>query len=101
MKKEDLISAVNELLRMKEIHDILPSCFTRRNIEGFKNNLEAKGQSSTKEGKLYFYFSKLILLCFVLQVEVFRLLLEFIKPNSEYDIFLVHKVLNIIIRMYI
>ena len=49
MKKEDLDSAVVELLKMKKIEDTLPSCFKISNLEGFKKNLEHKGQSITKE----------------------------------------------------
>ena len=49
IQKEDLESAVDELLQMKNFDDILPRCFTKRNIEGFKKNLKQKGQSFTKE----------------------------------------------------
>ena len=50
MKKDDLKSAVAELLKMKKIdEEDLPSCFTKRNMEGFKKNLEQKGESFTKE----------------------------------------------------
>ena len=50
MKTEDLCVAVEELLKMKKIQDILPGCFTRRNMEGFKKTLnQKKGQSLSKE----------------------------------------------------
>ena len=50
MKNEELCVAVDELLKMKKIGDILPSCFKRRNIEGFKKILnQKKGQSFSKE----------------------------------------------------
>ena len=50
MKNEELCVAVDELLKIKKIGDILPSCFTRRNIEGFKKILnQKKGQSFSKE----------------------------------------------------
>ena len=50
MKNEDLCVAVDELLKMKKIDNILPSCFTRRNMEGFKKTLnQKKGQTFTKE----------------------------------------------------
>ena len=50
MKTEDLCVAVEELLKMKKIDNILPGCFTRRNMEGFKKTLNQKrGQSFSKE----------------------------------------------------
>ena len=49
IQKKDLESAVVELLEMKKIDDILPSCFSKRNVEGFQTNLKQKGQSLTKE----------------------------------------------------
>ena len=50
MKNEDLCVAVDQLLKMKKIEDILPGCFTRRNMEGFKKTLnQKKGQSFSKE----------------------------------------------------
>ena len=50
MKNEDLCVAVEELLKMKKIEDILPGCFTKRNMEGFKKTLnQKKGQSFSKE----------------------------------------------------
>ena len=50
MKTEDLCVAVEELLKMKKIEDILPGCFTRRNMEGFKKTLnQKKGQTFSKE----------------------------------------------------
>ena len=52
MKIEDLCVAVDELLKMKKIDDILPGCFTKRNMEGFKKTLnQKKGQSFSKEWK--------------------------------------------------
>ena len=52
MKREDLLVAVDELLKMKKIDDILPGCFTKRNMEGFKKTLNQKeGQSFSKEWK--------------------------------------------------
>ena len=50
MKTGDLCVAVEELLKMKKIDNILPGCFTRRNMEGFKKTLnQKKGQSFSKE----------------------------------------------------
>ena len=50
MKNEDLCIAVEEILMMKKIDNILPRCFTRRNIEGFKKILnQKKGQTFSKE----------------------------------------------------
>ena len=50
MKTEDLCVAVEELLKMKKIDDILPGCFTKRNMEGFKKTLNQKnGQLFSKE----------------------------------------------------
>ena len=50
MKTEDLCVAVDELLKMKKIDYILPGCFTRRNMEGFKKTLnQKKGQTFSKE----------------------------------------------------
>ena len=52
MKTEYLCVAVEELLKMKKIQGILPGCFTRRNMEGFKKTLnQKKGQSFSKEWK--------------------------------------------------
>ena len=52
IKTEDLCVAVEELLKMKKIDDILPGCFTKRNMEGFKKTLmQKKGQSFSKEWK--------------------------------------------------
>ena len=42
MKREDLLVAVDELLKMKKINDILPGCFTKKNIEGFQKTLNQK-----------------------------------------------------------
>ena len=42
MKREDLLVAVDELLKMKKIDDILPGCFTKKNIEGFQKTLNQK-----------------------------------------------------------
>ena len=39
MKIEDLCVAVDELLKKKKIDDILPGCFTKRNMEGLKKTL--------------------------------------------------------------
>ena len=45
MKIEDLCVAVDELLKKQKIDDILPGCFTKRNMEGFKKTLnQKKGQ---------------------------------------------------------
>ena len=50
MKTEDLCVAVEEHLKMKKIDNILPGCFTRRNMEGFKKTLnQKKGQTFSKE----------------------------------------------------
>ena len=50
MKTEDLCVAVEELLQMKKIQGILPGCFTKENIKGFKKTLnQKKGQSFSKE----------------------------------------------------
>ena len=50
MKTGDLCVAVEELLKMKKIQGILPGCFTRRNMEGFKKTLnQKKGQTFSKE----------------------------------------------------
>ena len=46
MKREDLLVAVDELLKMKKIVDILPVCFTKRNIEGFQKTLKQKKDQS-------------------------------------------------------
>ena len=52
MKREDLLVAVDELLKMKKIEDILPGCFTKKNVEGFKKTLnQKKDQSHSKERK--------------------------------------------------
>ena len=52
VKTEDLCVAVEEILKIKKIEDILPGCFTKRIIEGFKKTLnQKKGQSFTKEWK--------------------------------------------------
>ena len=49
MKNEELCVAVDELLK-KKIQGILPGCFTRRNMEGFKKTLnQKKGQTFSKE----------------------------------------------------
>ena len=40
MKREDLLVAVDELLKMKKIEDILPGCFTKRTMEGFQKTLK-------------------------------------------------------------
>ena len=50
MKTEELCVAVEELLKMKKIDNILPGCFTRRNMEGFmKTLIQKKGQTFSKE----------------------------------------------------
>ena len=46
MKREDLLVAVDELLKIKKIEDILPGCFTKRNIEGFQKTLKQKKDRS-------------------------------------------------------
>ena len=46
MKREDLLVTVDELLKMKKIVDILPVCFTKRNIEGFQKTLKQKKDQS-------------------------------------------------------
>ena len=46
MKREDLLVAVDELLKMKKIEDILPGCFTKKNIEGFQKTLKQKKDQS-------------------------------------------------------
>ena len=52
MKTGDLCVAVEELLKIEKIDNILPGCFTRRNMEGFKKTLnQKKGQSFSKEWK--------------------------------------------------
>ena len=40
MKREDLLVAVDELLKMKKIEEILPGCFTKRKMEGFQKTLK-------------------------------------------------------------
>ena len=42
VKREDLSVAVEELLKMKKIEDILPGCFKKRNMEGFQKTLNQK-----------------------------------------------------------
>lgn len=57
MKREDLLVAVDELLKMKKINDILPGCFTKKNMEGFKKTLiQKKDQSFNKVEKINDYF---------------------------------------------
>ena len=52
IKKEDLLVTLEELLKMKKIEDILPGCFTKRNMEGFKKTLQQKKSLSfSKECK--------------------------------------------------
>ena len=46
VNREDLLVAVDELLKMKKIEDILPGCFTKKNIEGFKKTLNQKKDQS-------------------------------------------------------
>ena len=46
MKREDLLVAVDELLKMKKIEDILPGCFTKKNLEGFQKTLKQKKDQS-------------------------------------------------------
>ena len=46
MKREDLLVTVDELLKRKNIEDILPACFTKKNIEGFKKTLNQKKDQS-------------------------------------------------------
>ena len=46
MKREDLLVAVEGLLKMKKIEDILPGCFTKKNIEGFRKTLKQKKDQS-------------------------------------------------------
>ena len=46
MEREDLLDAVDEILKMKKIVDILPGCFTKKNIEGFKKTLNQKKDQS-------------------------------------------------------
>ena len=46
MKREDLLDAVEKLLKMKKIEDILPGCFTKKNIEGFQKTLKQKKDQS-------------------------------------------------------
>ena len=52
MKNEDLCVAVDKLLKMKKIEDILPGCFTRRNIEGFKKTLNQKKRYESAKAQL-------------------------------------------------
>ena len=40
MKKQDIIEAADKLRELKNMEDILPSCFNKRNIEGFTKNLK-------------------------------------------------------------
>ena len=50
MKTGDLFDEVDELLKKKKIDNILPGCFTKRNMEGFKKTLQQKkGQTFSKE----------------------------------------------------
>ena len=46
VKIEDLCVAVDELLKMKKIEDILPGCFTKKNMEGFQKTLKQKKDQS-------------------------------------------------------
>ena len=46
MKTEDLCVAVDELLKMKKVDNILPGCFTKENIKGFKKTLQQKNEKS-------------------------------------------------------
>ena len=46
MMREDLLDAVEKLLKMKKIEDILPGCFTKKNIEGFRKTLNQKKDQS-------------------------------------------------------
>ena len=46
MKREDLLVAVDELLKMKKIQDVLPGCFMKKNIEGFLKTLNQKKDQS-------------------------------------------------------
>ena len=46
MKKEDLCVALDELLKMKKVDNILPGCFTKENIKGFKKTLQQKNEKS-------------------------------------------------------
>ena len=46
MKREDLLVAVEKLLKMKKIEDILPGCFTKKNLEGFRKTLNQKNDQS-------------------------------------------------------
>ena len=46
MKREDLLDAVEKLLKMKKIEDFLPACFTKKNMEGFKKTLNQKRDQS-------------------------------------------------------
>ena len=67
MKTEDLCVAVEELLKMKKIDNILPGCFTRRNMEGFKKTLnQKKGQTFSKEWKQTFLLSIRFFLIYIL-----------------------------------
>ena len=90
MKKQDIIEAADKLRELKNMEDILPSCFNKRNIEGFTKNLKNNRDRDTfnKVRSIFFFVS----LHLSFQHEILRILMEFIKPNSEYDVFLVHKV---------
>ena len=92
MKKQDIIAAADKLREMKNMEDVLPSCFNKRNIEGFTKNLKNNGDRETfnKVRLLSILFFVSLHLSF--QHEILRILMEFIKPNSEYDVFLLHKV---------
>ena len=46
MKREDLLAAVEDLLKMKKIEDILPGRFTKKNMEGFQKTLKQKNDKS-------------------------------------------------------
>ena len=46
MEREDLLDAVDEILKMKKIVDILPGCFTKKNMEGFQKTLKQKKDQS-------------------------------------------------------
>ena len=46
MKREDLLDAVEKLLKMKKIGDILPGCLMKKHIEGFRKTLNQKKDQS-------------------------------------------------------
>ena len=58
MEKKDLLVAVDRLLKMKKIEEILPICLTKRNMEGFKKTLNQKKDQSHSKVEINKYCAK-------------------------------------------